>query len=158
MLAMMKRLSRRRRHQMIEKVKGPLQKQRRRKKNVSTIKMTHLQYHLRRHLRLCRQEQGSRKSPKTKYLLAPSEVKAKDVGDDESSQSSSSSSDDVKSEGPVAKAKKKKEERVHYKDDASSVSSASSSSSMPAGARKQKKSQDKVPFGSIGGESKRWWR
>ena len=35
--------------------------------------------------------------------MAPSEVKAKDVGDDEASQSSSSSSsDDGKSEGPVA--------------------------------------------------------
>ena len=106
----MKRLSRRRRHQMMEKVKDPLHMQRRRKKNVSTIKMTHLQYHL-RHLRLCRQEQGHRKSPKTKYLLAPSEVKANDGGDDEVSQSLSSSSEDGKSEGLVADAKKKKEER-----------------------------------------------
>ena len=83
MLAMMKRLSRRRRHRMMEKLKGPLQKQRRRKKNVATIKMTHLHYHLRRHLCLSWQEQGNRKSPKTKYLLAPSEVKANDGGDDE---------------------------------------------------------------------------
>ena len=43
--------------------------------------------------------------------MAPSEVKAKDVGDDEASESSLSSSDDGKSEGPVADAKKKKEER-----------------------------------------------
>ena len=79
--------------------------------------------------------------------MAQSEVKAKDVGDDEASQLSSSlSPDDGKSEGPVAEAKKKKEERVHYKYDASSVTSASSSSSMSEGERKLKKSQDKVPM------------
>ena len=47
---------------------GQLQKQRRRKQNVSMIKMTHLQYYLRRHLRQCRQEQGNRKIPNKMYL------------------------------------------------------------------------------------------
>ena len=51
-------------------------------------------------------------------------------------------------------AKKKKEERVHYKDDASLVTSASSSLSMSAGARKQKKSQDKVPLAPSAVEAK----
>ena len=80
-------------------------------------------------------------------------MKTKDVGDDEASEASWSSSDDGKSEGPVAEAKKKNEELVDDKDDASSVSSASSCSSMSAGARKQKKSQEKVPFRSIGSGS-----
>ena len=92
---------------------------------------------------------GARKKKRSqdKVPLAPSEVKANNVCDDEAFQSSSSSSsDDGKSEGPVTEAKKKKEEHVRNKDDASSVTSASSSSSMSAGARKQKKSQDKVPL------------
>ena len=77
MLVMMKCISRCRRHRMMEKVKGPLQTQRRRKKNVaqcfskcSAISITKCfaKYHLRRHLRQCRWKQGRRKSPKTKYL------------------------------------------------------------------------------------------
>ena len=44
----------------VEKVKGPLQEQRRKNKKGSMITMTHL--------RLCRQEQGSRKSQKTNGL------------------------------------------------------------------------------------------
>ena len=55
---------------------------------------------------------GARKQKKSqdKVTVAPSEMKAKDVGDDEASESlsSSSSSDDGKSEGPVTEAKKKK--------------------------------------------------
>ena len=94
----------------------------------------------------CWQEQGNRKSSKTKYLFALSEMKANNGGDDEVSQSSLLSSDDGKSEGSIAEANKKKEERVDDIDDASSVSSVTSSSSMSAGSRKQKTSQDNVPM------------
>ena len=58
----------------------------------------------------------SRKQKKAqdKVPMAPSEVKAKDVVDDEASQSSSSSSDDGKSEGPV-RCRSKEEERRTFR-------------------------------------------